>query len=484
MEKIIVGDITPYETRIAIIEGNVPTQLFYERSLEKRIIGNVYMGKVTNVLPGMQSAFVDIGIGKDVFLQVGDMNFALEEGEKPQDVKIQNYVRVGDMIPTQIIKDAVGNKGARASTCIALPGRFSVLVPSMKNIGVSKKIPNEKERKRLARIGKEVLPNGLGLIMRTISEGMTESDLKTDILHLVEAYDELSRKQKVAPEKTVIHEELPLSMKIVRDYFTDDVLRFALNNKEEYEKILSNCSFLTPLQRASLELYEGKAHIFEKFHIDKEIQSCLTPKVWLSSGGYIIIQVTEALVSIDVNTGKFTGKKNLSTTVYQTNLSAITEIARQIRLRNLAGIIIIDFIDMQNESHKRDVVNKLRLEFEKDPVKTQIFELTDLGLVQMTRHRIGKPIASVLQESCPYCEGHGRVNNRETTACKVFAALNNVLKKSRAKKVKVELHPIVADFIKSKYKNFLQEYQDKFRKPIKVSGIQKLHFSEYHIITL
>ncbi len=421
MGKEFLINAGPSETRMAVLEEKQPVEIVIERLHTSRRVGNIYRGRVENILPGMQAAFVDIGMEKNAFLYVDDLQIfkGQEEGINGPAPPINKLLRLGQEIVVQVVKEPIGNKGARVVTNITLPGRYLVLMPSVKYVGVSRRIEDEKERERLRTLAQKLRPRGMGLIVRTAAEGVDEKELRMDRDFLLSLWQKVRKKARKGPVPSLLYHDHDLLYRILRDLFTEDVERLIIDDQSAYEKALELMDSLSPHLKNRVELYKGSRPLFEVYGIETQIKEALQRKVWLPSGAYLIFDQTEALTVIDVNTGKFTGSTNLEDTVLATNLEAAKEIARQIRLRNLGGIIIIDFIDMASEKNRRQVLEVFSQELAKDKQKTNILGFTSLGLLEVTRKKIRPSLREQLQQPCAACEGTGYLFSPETQAAAV-----------------------------------------------------------------
>ena len=453
MEKKIIIHVDDGETQIAILEDGKLAEFFIEREEALRIVGNIYKGKVSNVLAGMQSAFVDVGLEKDVFLHIGDIEGLGGSGDDAEEIEIdfkalsiRDVLHVGQEIIIQIMKDPLGTKGARGTTYITLPGRYCVLLPNDRHVGVSRRIPDESERTRLKNIGEKLCPKDMGLIIRTVASGIESAEIEADIEFLLQLWKKILGRIHKAGVYALIHNELSIALKISRDLLTPDVSGITVDSPAQHEKLVEYFEYMAPKEKEKLTLYNDELPIFEKLGIDRQIEKMLQPRVWLNCGGYIIIQKTEALTAIDVNTGKFTGDQNLEDTVFKTNVEAAHEIVRQIRLRDIGGIIIIDFIDMNREDHKSKILDILNENFRKDKSKITIAKMgiTEFGLVEITRKRVSKSVNEVLQQFCPYCKGSGRVLSSKLISSRARNEIKKLSKLCESGIITVNLHPDVA----------------------------------------
>lgn len=408
MNQIVIN-IDDFQSRAAIIEDGKVVEILVEREEEGRINGSIYKGKVANVLPGMESAFVNIGLEKNGFLYVNDLREFEEkylDGILNSNRPIEDILTVGDEVVVQILNEPRGNKGARVTTHFTIPGKYLVLMPNNDHIAISKKIKDEEERERLENIFKDIKPENMGVIIRTAAYGKSEFHFEREIEYLVKKWEDIEKKIKGAKIGEVLYKDNGIVTTVLRDIFSNDIDELIVDNEEVYWEIIDYVNaFSEKTLKTKIKLYRDsdEKEIFDLYGISEEIEKALNEVVWLECGGYLVIQKTEALISIDVNTGKNTGSYNLEETVVNTNVEAAREIPRQLRLRNFGGIIIIDFIDMRVEEDKVRVIEELEKNLQKDRIKNNIVHFTDLGLVEMTRKRTGKPLAYYYQEVCPYC---------------------------------------------------------------------------------
>ena len=483
MNRKILVNIGPYESRAAIIENGKLCELMYEIPDSEKIVGCIFKGRVANVVSGTQSAFVDIGIHKDAYLTLT----GVEGSDADEDLKdifrspIQDTLKVGQDVVLQILKEPTPTKGPRSTMTISFPGRYLVFMPKVDHIGVSRRISQDRERERLRTIGKKIAPRGSGIVFRTASEGLEENILKADLDLLVKMWEKVEKKMRNAPPRTMLHRDIPLPMKVARDFFTDDVEEMILDSEEAYKTIVEDCEFLSPLQRASLELYKDKVPIFEKFGIEKEIEKALSRKVWLESGGYLFFDKTEAMYCIDVNSGRFSGGSDLEETVFKVNLEAAREIARQIRLRNLSGMIIIDFIDMEAPSHRAQVLKALREYFRGDRNKPNILEFSELGLVQMTRRRSAASLDEIRKDQCPCCNGAGKTLAIRTIANTVRKNLLEEARRYQTEKIIINAHRLVADLLRGHNGNALKELESLSKRKIILKPINGFDVETFKI---
>ena len=397
---------SPHQTQIVVLEGPILVEHYVARSDQKSLVGNVYLGKVRNVLPGMEAAFVDFGEGKNGVLYAGDVNYDDAEIEGNAR-RIEMVMKPGDTVLVQVVKDALGHKGARLTNQISLAGRYLVLAPNSDVRGISRRLPDD-ERRRLRTVIGEVRPKGMGVIVRTAAEGASKEDIQADIKRLLRIWENIESLDSVkAP--ALLHEEPPLVLRVIREHFTSDFRRLLVDDPKTYERALAYLEGTEADLLDKVKLYEDELGLFERFHVEDQLRKALDRKVWLPSGGHIVVDRTEALTVIDVNTGRFVGRSNLEETVLQNNLEAAEEIARQLRLRDIGGIIVIDFIDMEIAKNRAAVLQRLREHLAKDKTRTQVFDVSNLGLVEMTRKNVSAGLLESFSDVCPKCNGRGVV---------------------------------------------------------------------------
>lgn len=488
MAKEIAVDAERDQTRAALLENGKLVEIYIEKNHGLRIAGNIYKGKVANVLPGMQAAFVDIGLDKNAFLYVDDISISqkelLENGEakKIKNNSIKDFLKPGQEIIVQVIKEPIGGKGARVSTNLTIPGRYLVLMPTGDYIGISRRIVSDEERNRLKSLTEEIKPQGMGLIVRTVAEGKSQEDIVQDLHFLTTLWKKIQLKKKTAQAPKLIYQDLNLVSRIFRDLFSHEIDTLYINNKNDYDKVLELLDFIAPHLRERVILFNNQQDIFDYFGVEKEIEKALNRKVWLKCGGYIVIDQTEALTSIDVNTGKYVGCLNLEDTVLKTNLEAVKEIARQLRIRDIGGIIIIDLIDMSSQEHQNMVLKTLEEELKKDKTKNHILGLTKLGLVEMTRKKVRQGLDELLQKKCPYCEGRGHIISEETMSKRVEKKLKYIISVNKsAEAVLVEVHPSVASVVIGSGGSHINFLEEQYNKTIFVKGNLDLHPEEIKI---
>jgi ribonuclease E len=394
----------PRGTQIGVLEEGEIVEHYVTRSHDRSIVGNVYLGRVQNVLPGMEASFVDVGEARNGVLYASEVGIAGDEGDEVP--RIETVLKPGQSILVQVTKDPMRSKGARLTALVSIAGRHLVLVPNADSIGVSRRLP-DRERARLRDIANALKPAGHGLIVRTAAEGASRSDIERDLERLIQVWDEISAKAARSKAPSLIYEEPELELRVIRDLFNRDIARCVVDDRELESVLRAYIRQTTPDLDHRLELYEGQLPIFEEHRVLEQIRKSLDRRVWLPSGGHIVIDRTEAMTVIDVNTGKFVGKKTLEETVFKTNMEAAVEVARQLRLRDIGGIIVIDFIDMEILDNRDEVIKSFRKELERDRTRTQVFDISQLGLVQMTRKNVSTGIVEAFSDPCPHCEGRG-----------------------------------------------------------------------------
>jgi ribonuclease G len=430
MSEEILINITPMESRVAVVENGVLQEVHVERTQRRGIVGNIYKGKVVRVLPGMQAAFVDIGLERAGFIHVGEITS--REGATSD--SISALVHEGQSLVVQVTKDPIGTKGARLTTQLSIPSRYLVYMPRTSHVGISLKIEDEAERERLKQVVAEcVAAEGIaelgGFILRTAADGAGADEILMDIRYVRRLWESIRGQILAGPTPSVIYQDLSLAFRTLRDLVSPRIEKVRIDSRETFQKIVQFVDELMPEIAGRIEHYPGERPIFDLYGVEDEVQKALERKVPLKSGGYLIIDPAEAMSTIDVNTGAFVGHRNLEETIFKTNLEAATTIARQLRLRNLGGIIIIDFIDMQDEEHQRQVLRTLEKQLERDHAKTNMLGITELGLVQMTRKRTRESLEQVLCETCSSCQGRGKLKSPETICYEIF---REIMREARA----------------------------------------------------
>jgi ribonuclease G len=492
MSEEILINITPRETRVAMVENGVLNEIFIERASRRGLVGNIYLGRVSRVLPGMQAAFIDIDLERTAFLHASDIvprtssNGNGNGGEKHETTAdIQKLVHQGQDLLVQVVKDPLGTKGARLTTHLSVAARFLVFMPGEEHIGVSQKIETEDERNRLRDLVSslaEEFGQG-GYIVRTVAEGVTEQELRSDMEFLHKLWQEIQERSKNSTPGALVHEDLPLAMRTMRDQVDSGVEKVRIDSRENYERAKKFAEKFIPEIANRIEYYPGERPIFDLYNIEDEIQKALADKVQLKSGGYLIIDQTEAMTTIDVNTGGFVGHRNLEETIFKTNLEATQAIARQLRLRNLGGIIIIDFIDMTDTEHRDNVMRALDKSLERDRAKSHICEVSGLGLVEMTRKRTRESLEHVLCEPCPCCQGRGAMRTAETVCYEIFRELMREARQYDAQQFLVLASQEVVDLMLDEESTSVAELEEFIGRPIKFQ-VEALYTQEQFDVVL
>ncbi|HRZ86462.1 MAG TPA: Rne/Rng family ribonuclease [bacterium] len=511
LKNEIVINVESLETRIAFVEKGILEAFHIERRDNNRLIGNIYKGKVVNVLPGIQAAFVDVGLDKNGFLHVSDIGeptslsdlasddeFVEKEFEagkdKPKEPErdknrhhnhhhrakpnIQDLVKEGDEIIVQVLKEPIGTKGVRLTTEVSLPGRFLVLVPNSNLRGISRKIEEREQRRKMRDMLTALrIPNNMGVILRTVGAGETTKDFDRDLRYLIELWKRIKKRIEIVKAPGLVHTELDLVLQLIRDSLTHDVDRVVVDSKEVYWDIVKFIGLAFPRMKQKVELYKGRQPLFDKYGIEKEIEKIFKRKVWLKKGGYLVFDRTEALMAIDVNTGRHMAG-NLEDTVLETNLEACDEVARQLRLRNMGGIIIIDFIDMASRRNQREVLRRFKDAIKRDKAKTNILPISELGLVEMTRQRIQEMTAEILYQDCPYCKGNGMVKSCVSLSIEIQRTLSRIFSTGIYMDVKVVVSPAVYNHIETQDKDCFKKIEKKYRGTIILGKDENFHIEE------
>ncbi|OGQ84481.1 MAG: ribonuclease G [Deltaproteobacteria bacterium RIFCSPLOWO2_12_FULL_60_19] len=501
MKQDIYINSTPQESRIALMEDGELTDLLIERRQERGIVGNIYKGKVGRVLPGMQAAFVEIGMEKAGFLHVSDF-FPVEDSgsallagtdneivvETPKPVShhrrlpIEKQLSHGQEILVQVAKDPLGTKGARITSHISLPGRYMVYMPTVNHVGISRRIEDDKERKRLKEIAVSLSKSEGGFILRTASEGRSKRELQRDLAFLHKLWRKCLQKAESAPSPSLIHQDLDLISRTIRDFFTTETHSVVVDQVKEYRRILEFVGQFMPRLKSKITLYTETEPIMDRYGVEAKITKALERKVWLRSGGYLIIERTEALTAIDVNTGRFVGKRSQEETILRTNTEAVQEIVRQLRLRNIGGIIILDFIDMEKEGNRKRIYEALREAIKGDKARTNILKISELGLVEMTRQRTRESLENTLLSLCPHCEGRGRIKSNVTVAYEILRAIKKEKTQlADGKRIVVRLHPDIANFLYDEESHSLDFLEREINHKIILKAAENLRHDQYEI---
>ncbi len=506
MDKKLIINVNEHEIRVALLEDGTIVELMIERNDDSDITGNIYKGRVQRVLPGMQAAFVDIGLSQAAFIYVDDVLgdnydefdkvFAAERGrDKGEDEEItqpsgilrdhghhiEDILKEGQEIMVQVAKSPMGTKGARITSNISLPGRFLVLMPTSDHVGISRRIEDEQERDRLRDLITSIRKDNMGYIVRTVAEGVQKEKFLSEMDFLLNLWENIKAKYHDASAPSLLHKELTVSLRAVRDLLTREAGGIVVDSPETYEAIVSFLDRFMPSLKDSVKLFESAEPIFDAYNLEGDISRALKKKVWLRSGGYIVIEHTEALVAIDVNTGRYVGKHNLEETILKTNLEAVKEIAYQIRLRDLGGIIIIDFIDMEKKSNREKVFTAFKDALKRDRNKTHVLPMSDMGLIQMTRKRVRKPLHRMLCEPCFYCDGEGYLMSGRTICYNIFKEALRDAKDSSGTRLTIRVNPDIADLLHGEENHIITSLERKTGKHIVVYPGRDFHLEEFEI---
>lgn len=475
VKKEIFANTSFEETRIAILEDGKLSELFWERRSSGNIVGNIYKAVVENVLPGISSAFMNIGLDKNAYIYISDVLGNQKDA-------IDKLLRKDQEVMVQVTKDAIGTKGMKVTMDVSLPGRYLVLTPFQDFVGVSKSIENDEERKRLSAIMRKIADSKMlgtkGCIVRTEAEGATEEELEREVKFLLRTWETIETRYNEARPPALLHKDMDMTMQVARDILSDETTIYMLDNKDDFHNVQEFAAKISPDLKDRVKLYDGKTPVFKAFNIEREIDDLRRVKVPLPNGGSIIIQEAESLCAIDVNTGRFTGNKSQEETVTATNIEAAAEVARQLRLRNIGGIIVIDFIDMKKASNRHKVVQALENAVSRDRAKIRILPITRLGLVEMTRERKRESTVSLLTEECPECHGSGRVLSSESIRIKIQREIHNITMGRPGGNLRVVTHPILAEVLKKK----ISMIEKNVHRAVKIASDPQLTWEDYRII--
>ena len=491
MQQDILINWSPQEARVAIMENGAIQELHVERALERGLVGNVYLGKVARVLPGMQSAFIDIGLERAAFLHVADVWHRQADGEAPFASKgtapvipIEKQIFEGQALMVQVIKEPIGTKGARLSTQISIAGRLLVFLPQDDHIGVSQKIPSGQRNELRERLVQLAGTQGGGFILRTNGEDANDAELADDIGYLRKAWARIKDASTRLPPQSVLHQDLSLLQRVLRDMVSESIQTIRVDSREQFDALKAFGAEFMPAAAEKLQHYKGERPIFDLFSIEEEIAKALGRRVDLKSGGYLIVDQTEALTTFDVNTGGFVGARNFDDTIFKTNLEASQAIARQLRLRNLGGIIIVDFIDMVREDHRDAVLGEFRKQLAKDRVKTMAGGFSQLGLVEMTRKRTRESLAHMLCEPCPTCEGKGIVKTPRSVAYDIFREILREARQFNPREFRVVASPKVIELFLDEESQHLAGLSEFIGKPVSLQSEAAMGQEQYDIVLL
>ncbi len=503
MSKEILINSGLREVRAAVIAGGNVSELFIERLNKKSVAGNIYKGKVVKVLPGMQSAFVEIGLPKAAFLHVADIysgsqddinyeeeiteeeNICHDENEnqgcEQHYMPIQEMIQEGQEIIVQVTKDAIGSKGARLTTHLTIPGRYLVLMPGYEHTGISRKIENEEERERLKNILTSIKPNGMGLIARTVSDGLSEEELSADLEYIKGVWAGVESLVDKSQAPCLLYEDHNLIYKILRDVVTSDTTRILIDNKDDYENMQKFLRNHLSNVELNIEYYQGEEPLFDLYNVEIEVNRLLDKKVWLRSGGSIVIDQAEALTVIDVNTGKYVGRQNFDDTILQTNLEASKEIAHQLKMRNIGGIIIVDFIDMERVEDREKILSTLEQYLKEDRAKTSVVNISPLGLVEITRKRVRDSVIRMMSEPCPYCDGKGVIKSKITVCYEIMRQLTRLAMQNRNASILVEAKEEVADLLLEHESESIEEIEKLYGVAVEIQQNSSSTYDRYKL---
>lgn len=499
MSNTLLINVDIGETRVGLIEDGVLGELYVERRHDRSPVGNIYLGRVTRVLPGMQAAFIDIGLDRAAFLHVEDLlpTKEMEEAEQKKSTSknrrkagrvsrktpIRELLKEGQQLMVQVSKGSIGTKGARVTSHVALPGRYVVFMPTVDQVGVSKRIGSEQERRRLKEVIDAVKPPKGGVVVRTLAQGLTKKKLKGDIGYLVRVWEQ-AQKDRAATKKVpaLIYEEPDIVIRAARDLFTEDVAELTIDDPQEYKRLKEFLEMFLPERAAEVKLYQAREPLFDEYGIEEEITRALSRKVHLPSGGYLVIDQAEALTAIDVNTGRFTGRgKTVEQTILQTNLEAVPEIAYQLRFRNIGGLIVLDFIDMDRLAHRDKVHKALTQALKKDKARTTTTRISDLGMVEMTRKRTRESLGRTLYEPCFFCDGTGRLQSKNTICHEIFRQMRREKDALPGYKITISAHPAICDMLEREEKGSLEEAADRFQRRIELNPKNEYHLEQFDL---
>jgi ribonuclease G len=501
-DSLIVINADGPETRVALVEDGYLGELYIERKRERGIAGNIYKGRVERVLPGMQAAFVNIGLEKSAYLHVSDVRgtpddlkrlLTPEAGARDEDedaadaarvgagARIEDLLKEGQEIVVQVTKEPISTKGARVTRYVSLPGRHLVFMPTVDHVGISRRIGSDKERRRLREIVDSMRPAGSGFIVRTVAENIAERELKSDMEFLIKLWNEVVRRAEGSRCPALIYNDLDLLLRTVRDLFTADVEKLIIDSRAEYDRVKKFIAALMPDFTGQIELYEGNDPIFDGYGIEIEIDRALERKVWLKSGGYLIVDEMEALTAIDVNTGRFVGKSSLEDTITKTNMEAAREVAEQLRIRSIGGMIVVDFIDMDRPHNREKVTRSFNEYLRKDRSKAAVTRISELGLIEMTRKRTRESLLHTLTEPCTSCEGKGYTKSRRTVTYELLRELRRQGDLVEGDTVLVEVHPDVAQVLQTTDRAFLEEMEKRLQKRITIKARGSFHVEDFEI---
>ncbi|MBZ0180560.1 MAG: Rne/Rng family ribonuclease [Melioribacteraceae bacterium] len=515
MNKEIIINSSASQNRVAITEDSKLVDFFVDHPEKQKMVGDIYFGKVARVLPGIRAAFIDIGLKHDAFLHFSDIDERLNElqtifeddsddeddssrnqqdSQNQQQPQSQNqshqpqhrssyHLKKGEEILVQIIKEPVKDKGVRVTSAISLPGRFCVLLPFDNKIGVSKKISDYREKRRLKKLARSILPENCGLIIRTAANAQTEEALSADLKYLINAWEEIQESVKLKSPPALVYKDLSTTTSVIRDLFTKDVSKVFIDSKKLYKEIRSYVKFVQPELSEKIEYYKGKQAIFETFRIEEQIAKMMSRKVPLPSGGHIVFDHTEAMIVVDVNSGRYAAKKEQELNSLKTDLEAAREIALQLKLRDIGGLIVIDFIDLEDERNRKKIYDELRKEFKKDRAKIALLPMTEFGIIQMTRQRVRENILQSMTEVCPYCEGSGLLTKKSNLIHEIDEWFKKIRLRKWRSSITLKVHPSLGKSLKEGKISMLTKLQFKYRFRIKLIEDEQLNPQTFQILS-
>jgi len=497
MKKEIVINYTKREVHIAILEDDELVEFLIEREDNRRTVGAIFQGRVNAIVPGIQAAFVDIGTEKAAFLHVSDVgNGSIdpdliededvdfnESRNQRETIPIQNLLKKGDQIIVQIRKEAIGTKGPRISSQLSLPGRYAVLMPNLNHVGISKKTKDRRERHRLRQIARKYRPKGSALIVRTVGKGVSENQLRDDIKQLEKRWKQIQKKIQKATVPSLIHEDVDITVFAIRDLVSTDVDRITIDNKDEYSRLITYLKTSAPSLAPKVKLYRKDIPIFDYFEIEREIEKTLERKIWFRKGGYLVIEHTEALVAIDVNTGRFTGKKNQEETIFETNMIAADEIARQVRLRDIGGIIVVDFIDMEIERNRKKVYEQFKRMLGRGKSYARVSKISDLGLIEVSRKRVRPSLLHYYSDECPYCKGSGKILSIESMTMKIEQWVRRCGSK-KISGVQFRVNSMLGLFLREEKSEHIDHLADKYNIQIEIIDDPRVHREDFMVLSI
>ncbi|MBI1387062.1 MAG: Rne/Rng family ribonuclease [bacterium] len=500
MQRQILVSADDYEIRIAVLENSKLAEYAIERRDEQRIVGNIYKGIVTSIIPGIEAAFIDIGLPRNAFLYVNDLYPQLDEygyftedesafteetgGEEtsakpdPTPYAITDLIQEQQQINVQLYKEPIGAKGSRVTTNISLPGRYLVLLPCTSHVGVSRRIEDLEERERLKNLAEALLPDGMGAIVRTAGKDMGDEEFRNDLDYLLKEWERIQHRSETTGAPSLIYQIPGMVFLLILDLISDGIEELVVDDPQLYTEVVEYVKKQAPNAVHKITFYDDSTPIFRTYGLETDINNLRSRKVWLKCGGYIVIDETEAMTVIDVNTGRYLGKHNLEETVFRTNMDAAGEIARQLRMRNLGGIIIVDFIDMREKDHQDQLMAHLVEHLKRDRSRTHLYPLTELGLLQMTRKRVRKSLNKSTTQPCPYCKREGFILSSETMIIKIFRTFEEICKEENAKSVTLRVHPRLASKIKEDYAEQQEALQTRYNASLKILPGADLHFEQ------